>query len=452
MSLNVALNVALSGLFANQTAIAATSENIANVNTENFSARDVRFTADALPDQFAGVSADVSRRAADRFLQETNFTARGRLSEATIRSDALGNVEASLGRLDQDISYASRLDQAFSALVAVSANPQSVATKADALARLDDTFAAFGRTLDAIDTELSSASSSLEIGIERVNGTLETIFRLNQIASSSDGAKDQIDAALASLSDDLAFSVARAEDGTVSVALSDGTVIADNTGFVTFGFDPNISPAVISAARTDGVTGNASALTGDISASLGDGALGGLVGLINTDLPDLFSLVDGVMREVVGELNAAYILNTISGQATPTTDVLIVESNGRFAVNADIRANPDQFAVARPTTGATAGTTDGSGAAALAAIGSNPSVLAVQESIAQIGVQARNASIDAATNEAIVSDVNLRLANGSGINLDEELSNLIIFQQSYSANARVIATVDELWETLLSVL
>ncbi len=39
-------------------------------------------------------------------------------------------------------------------------------------------------------------------------------------------------------------------------------------------------------------------------------------------------------------------------------------------------------------------------------------------------------------------------SNFSGVNLDEEMANLLIFQQSYSAAARVIRTVKEMFETL----
>ena len=37
----------------------------------------------------------------------------------------------------------------------------------------------------------------------------------------------------------------------------------------------------------------------------------------------------------------------------------------------------------------------------------------------------------------------------SGVNLDEELANTITFQNAYSANARVITTVNKMYEDLL---
>ncbi|MDG4718304.1 MULTISPECIES: flagellar hook-associated protein FlgK [Thalassospira] len=50
----------------------------------------------------------------------------------------------------------------------------------------------------------------------------------------------------------------------------------------------------------------------------------------------------------------------------------------------------------------------------------------------------------------LVTDLSTRIQNEAGVNLDEEMSDLIIFQRAYSASARVISTVDELFDALLN--
>ena len=40
----------------------------------------------------------------------------------------------------------------------------------------------------------------------------------------------------------------------------------------------------------------------------------------------------------------------------------------------------------------------------------------------------------------------------SGVNMDEELSNMIIFEQAYLAAARVITTTQELFRTLTNMI
>ena len=50
----------------------------------------------------------------------------------------------------------------------------------------------------------------------------------------------------------------------------------------------------------------------------------------------------------------------------------------------------------------------------------------------------------------LVVDLSTRIQNEAGVNLDEEMSDLIIFQRAYSASARVISTVDEMFDELLN--
>ncbi|MDR3527757.1 MAG: flagellar hook-associated protein FlgK [Rhizomicrobium sp.] len=64
-------------------------------------------------------------------------------------------------------------------------------------------------------------------------------------------------------------------------------------------------------------------------------------------------------------------------------------------------------------------------------------------------------SSDAASNKTTQGDrlteAQSRMSGNSGVNLDEELSNMIIYQRSYSASARLLTTVGELYDTLLSI-
>lgn len=62
------------------------------------------------------------------------------------------------------------------------------------------------------------------------------------------------------------------------------------------------------------------------------------------------------------------------------------------------------------------------------------------------------------TDTRIVDEESLRdalsnqLSNDSGVNIDEELGNLIVAQTAYSASARVVTAVDQLFEDLLRIL
>lgn len=54
--------------------------------------------------------------------------------------------------------------------------------------------------------------------------------------------------------------------------------------------------------------------------------------------------------------------------------------------------------------------------------------------------------------EALRNDVIKRRDDFSGVNLDEELANLVVFQNSYSAAARVLTAARDIYDTLLNVI
>ncbi|WP_222872973.1 flagellar basal body rod C-terminal domain-containing protein [Hankyongella ginsenosidimutans] len=67
-----------------------------------------------------------------------------------------------------------------------------------------------------------------------------------------------------------------------------------------------------------------------------------------------------------------------------------------------------------------------------------------------ISAQAAEAGrIDA---EALRNDVIKRRDDFAGVNLDEELANLVVFQNSYSAAARVLTAARDIYDTLLNAI
>lgn len=121
---------------------------------------------------------------------------------------------------------------------------------------------------------------------------------------------------------------------------------------------------------------------------------------------------------------------------------------GSFAVDPSLLANPDRLAAAK----AGNGTLDGANALAMAGIGARTSGpdSSYRSFIVGLGVEAqtvnRRVSIQAATTTAIDE---ARKAE-SGVNIDEEMINMVQFQQAYAAAARYLTAVDEALSTLIS--
>ena len=71
--------------------------------------------------------------------------------------------------------------------------------------------------------------------------------------------------------------------------------------------------------------------------------------------------------------------------------------------------------------------------------------------ISDISSQAAFTDLGAQDQRALLNELTQRLDNTTGVNMDEELAQLVIFENAYNASARLIAVAQELFDTLLSI-
>lgn len=72
-----------------------------------------------------------------------------------------------------------------------------------------------------------------------------------------------------------------------------------------------------------------------------------------------------------------------------------------------------------------------------------------EQSVTSVGSETTTANIEASAANTLFTQAEARFSNTSGVNLDEEASDLLRFQQAYSASARIISTANEIFQTLL---
>ncbi len=72
--------------------------------------------------------------------------------------------------------------------------------------------------------------------------------------------------------------------------------------------------------------------------------------------------------------------------------------------------------------------------------------------VAGMGIDAQQAETFAITQDTLVRQVDNRRMSVSGVNLNEEMTNMIKFQQSYNAAARMIVTMGQIYDTLINKL
>jgi len=72
--------------------------------------------------------------------------------------------------------------------------------------------------------------------------------------------------------------------------------------------------------------------------------------------------------------------------------------------------------------------------------------------IAQIGVRSQSASYAAETSGTIAANLETDRTSVSGVNLDEEASKLLQYQQAYQASAKVIQVAQGIFDTLIQTM
>ncbi|MCC6487988.1 MAG: flagellar hook-associated protein FlgK [Candidatus Hydrogenedentes bacterium] len=74
-----------------------------------------------------------------------------------------------------------------------------------------------------------------------------------------------------------------------------------------------------------------------------------------------------------------------------------------------------------------------------------------QSTVALLGIDARSNEDLLLTENEFIQDLETRRQETSGVNLDEEVASLLLFQRAYEASARVMTVADSMLATLLSI-
>ena len=70
--------------------------------------------------------------------------------------------------------------------------------------------------------------------------------------------------------------------------------------------------------------------------------------------------------------------------------------------------------------------------------------------ISETGTLAEQAKLEFETTELLSNNLENLRQSVSGVNLDEELANIVMFQHGYNASARVVSTMDKMIDTIIN--
>lgn len=196
MGLSQALNTAISGLKANQAALALVSSNVANAETPGY----VRKTVTQIQ-TVAGDSANVRvtgvNRELDTYIQKQVLTETSGAAYADVRSKTLQNLQGVYGDPSSKTTIEANYNALTSALQALSTSPDSAAARSTVVNAAQSLAQQLNTTSQGIQSLRSSAESAINDSVNTVNNALQQIATINKQLLGTSGN----DAASASLLD-----------------------------------------------------------------------------------------------------------------------------------------------------------------------------------------------------------------------------------------------------------
>jgi flagellar hook-associated protein 1 FlgK len=496
MGIDTSLAIATSGLTAINRQFNVISQNVSNANSPDYTNETAALQAQSAGSLAIGVQSNAATLTVNTQVQSEVFSQGAAVTYASTTASALSNIDDVMGAPGAGTDLPSLLGDVQNQFTALEADPASQ-TQAQALVAAAQTLTNQINTVaNAIGSTRQDAQNDLVSGVATANTDLAQIGRLNQqsVALQQQGQstadlQNQRATAEQSLSGTMGASFVQQADGSVLVFTSSGLQLP------TDGSDPlSIAKATVGASSyypgggLPGVMLNGS----DITADLTSGQIGADLTLRDTTLPVLQAGLDEFSENLATQFsNQGLTLFTDPSGNVPAAAGTPVQAN-YIGFSRDITVNP--AVVAEPTlvrdgtnaiTGAAftpnssgdtgfttlinrvltyafgtdaqagvalpASNTTGLGASGTLSLPYTSQSSLAATAAAFAGAEA-NASAEATSNAsnatALQTALQSTLSQSASVNVDQEMSNMVSLQNAYAANARVITTVQSLYQVL----
>jgi flagellar hook-associated protein FlgK len=192
--------------------------------------------------------------------------------------------------------------------------------------------------------------------------------------------------------------------------------------------------------------------TGALTVTVG-GAAGGQLHALNSILPTYRTELDGIAASLAATLNSAhddgFDLDGVRGGR-------LIDPAGSVTASSITVAITDPRRLAASSIGADDGSVppnlDHGIADKLAQLGNGVTSpdAAYRQMIVELGVQSAVSQRNLGIQSVITGQVDASRESVAGVNLDEEMTNMLSYQHAYSAAGRLVTAIDELLDVLIN--
>lgn len=484
MSLSGALSNAYSGLIASSRGAQAIGDNVANALTPSFGRREVVLASSSLNRVGGGVRvAEVARRV-DIGLVNARRLADGAAAGAEKRASALKLIEAATGTPGEAGSLSDRVAAFEATLVSAQSRPDLTERLQNVMFAATDLAEKLVAMSGAARNVRQEADAGIASQVAQLNQSLGDVADLNndiRVALSSgrdaNGLMDRRQVLVDQISEIVPLRSLPRDDGQIALVADGGAILLDGKpAEIGFSATPLITAGMtLGNGALSGLTLNGKAIATGSSGALSGGALAANFALRDESGPNASARADAFARDLIERFQDLGIDPTIGvGEAGLfTDDGAFFDPANEIGLAGRINVNP----VADPAQGgALWRLRDGMGATASGDVGdatlltglagvlsttrapassllgpAEQTLAGLAGSVASLGASERLAADQRAGFAAAYRDEMTAAALADGVDTDQEMQRLLLVEQAYAANARVISTVDDMLKTLMRI-
>ena len=460
MSLLASLSNAKSGLSATAVRSQVASANIANVSTPGYVRREANLSQGVQ----SGVTVSSVSRIQDALLMQSRRDATSQSAGSEVIQTALDRAFFAFGEPGSAGGIFGSLTQFESDLQTLRATPESTAAQNIAVESLKELTGALTKAAQDLQNERTVADARLADDINQINSFAEDLYEINGFirkthAAGGDTAAllDQRDMMIDEISVRLAVEVDYAHNGSVSVKTATGLSLVGPT-VNKIEFQPSFRIGAVDTNTDNGGRLSIPTISGyPIGPGSGvhavnEGRIAGYLDLRDNHLPKQAAALDDFAFDLASAFDALGepLLLDSGNPVDPLNKTGISE---RLHVNSLI--DPTQGGEPRRLR-------DGLATAVPGAPGNDVLLTQLTETLAPFADQLGEVISDASSavyraqrihSGNVAREVTLFEATSqlSGVDLDYELQNLLAIEQAYTANAQVIQTIKDMFDTLARI-
>ena len=463
------LNVAATGLRAHQAAIRTAGHNISNVNTEGYSRQRVTFTPvypQPAPRGYqlgGGVLATDLRGMRDEFVERQLVTEKGFLGAGEARQRPLQRMDALFNELNGEGIHRS-MERFFNELRDLHANPESLDHRAGVRSAGQIFTERIRNTATALEKLRLDLNSDISDEITEINRLSAEIANLNDRISAIEAGgqeasdfRDRRQLALNDLGGRIAITTFEDNDGrTVVVGPGGKPLVEDGTAAVL-----ESQPDANGLLQVFHVSANNRRV--DVTADISGGALFGLIQARDVDIAttqnDLNEFVFTFVERFNQQHRVGFGLDAVGNRDFFTPLAAQADAARGFSVDDGILNGDAGLRAVAVAQDVNALPGDNRNGIAMSDLQHDPSFFGGRATpgerlariVRDVGAADRNNDFDIEFQDIKVTQLENLRDSVAGVSLDEEMLDLVKFQNAFQASARVVRIVDEMLEQVINL-